>query len=1350
MSIISKVSSVITRFIFERNTKDLAQENIPLNSNEENEILEKEMIKTKEDERFFDGRVTDFVDEKLLLKYVEELFATQADKTEKTQQKRYKDDIVFWTKSSATRSKLVVLEASSGNIDNLASYVFNNHTKSRLVIVGLNKRLQKKLKADLVTLYEERKRSMKQSLPSAKYEETWKEKYNDIPNMTLEALMGPHAFIEDLNVGKANMLAKFPQFDANIEEIICFGETDTLSVDTAKLAQNIKNKPQVFSVTSSSSNQQEEDQWLGIAKKPEEFLKMIVEGQSSETLFGKRTIVGYENITIAKPLQPLLSGVGLQNIAERHGIPLADDFEQSDLDYFIKIMFHGSLYESNITPEGIALMISKGTSSLGAKKALTVAAALMRNIIDQPTSSAVELDFAIGAMVLDGGGDLLKENLSKKVGYKCFYDKAIQILTDKNLEKQDSEKDSVDTIREKALLYTINEYCAAEKRNERVQDYTLGNSGAKALRELGLKFMNKVAKANKIGIRFLKLAVPIFFLGVGATALGVATFFFPPLAVITLPLAITGGVLLGLSISSIIASMVFQVKANKFYTKITSMGFALANSKNIDAQKEIDKELASGIDRIKNDTILDIRNVPKLLKPELQSPIEQEKELIGIIEKVEGEATETSGKVKGKFSIPSIVNYTTNLFSSQAARDRASKNVEYSRNLLSWTQSATSRERLVIVEAQDDIGGRQKNVKEIAKIVFEASTLERVLVAGLTNDLKTEFTDALRLLWKAKYATSLAEKTIFRKYFNKITNVKNIDLDNPSIDTLIDRMGLEQLLGPHKSMEGLNTKFETLQDKFPQFDSGIEEILYFGNHIDLVKDASDLSRKIGRGVPFLTVKSSAINDADVGLWRCSALGSKSFLGELTKSRSSEELLGKNPEGFSNVKICNGFDTVLNLNSFKEERTRLNLSVSQDITQTDLDYFKKIFFDEALYAADTSPGAMDKAISKVTSILMVKAGVDVGNSLKWNILGRPKNIEEEVLYALAFLALDSGVDIIKEVTDKKNVYKDAFEKLYTSFKDEIGLSPDEATRTALIQTIGIYVKNERDNLVIAKMTTDGNKWRNWSIQNANEARRRTKKALIKLLPAAPIFLINVAATITGIVTAIFVPPVAWLIALTAGGCALFGTKLGIKWSAIDEIRTGNSINMQKSNFGSAQAGTVFSDIHKERKYQTEVACLKITKEAKAAKRTIPYLFKSYTAKSGLNSAENSDCKVPKAIQVKPHSELRVIQSSPDIAAASSSQYPCKNGLVQYSDAYEGSIESTDLSVFPLSDDEPHFETDKNKTAKEYSKRDDEPLSFLRALAQADAKKAGSDPIYRRENSINALGEVPKSRVRSGIS
>ncbi len=1208
-----------------------------------------EMNTIRAEEGFLDGRVKGFIDRDKQMSYTMELFKNQANQEKESLKQRYAKNINSWLTSAISRSRLVVIEADHNTIKEIASATFNASPIDRVVIAGLDESKAQSLKNELRKLWKERliaspenyKQLLLNNISDADRDkmvaELLVEKNKDSPpgesiedslqgqspeeflvaqksiaelsggqnlddwleNLSLNELLGPHLQKNNLDLCFESLKEEFPHFDVNIEEVLCIGTSNELVQTLGDLGRksNKGHGVPVFSVKSEAIQKGDDHSlWKCFCTNSKEFITSITSGKSATELIVLEDKEGAKNISLAPTYEELFALGTMQKEMNSQGfneIPL----EQKDLDYFKTILFNEALYCDNTSPDAITKTISKATSKLGAVKALTVARSLWLNMVKMPVSSGVEVDFAIGSMTLDGGNDLAKENLDKKNCYKLFYEDLLDTLVKQGVD----DKTAIKT----AFAQTLNAYVSNEKQDETIKELINSSTGGEAWRDFGLHATNKVKNVNKKGLRILILS-PFLFVG------GLALFIIPGGAV-----ALGSAAIAILAVSTVVAaaSMYFQIRANKKYLPRANSALAEANKKMCDAHntriKLQAKRLTEIKQKIKNNDFEGLRalNASHQPKPNIENtqaqtkdnsrrklfpflyrkrniPLEVKRHMIDKLKAI-NEANNID--IKGELPHGSItremkIEYTMGLFMNQANIAKLSSQEDYAKNLNAWMESGPSRPRMVALEASDD----EKELKELAQVTFNASPLECVVVAGLDANKQKIFKKHLETLWKEKLENSPAKKEQFEKIHRRGSN------EGESIDKLIKNCSLDYLMGPHHFKEDLDLSYDSMQNRFPHFDVNIEEVLCYGSSPELAENLGALGQRIQKGVPVFSVKSTSFQEGedDHGLWKCSCDNPEDFMKGITLGKSAPELIGSNSRGrYENITISPAYQAMFKLSSFHEEMSASEYSKSSgdsetaSIKQEDLDYFKKILFHEALYPANTSPERITQTISKATSKLGAMAGIDVANALIQNLYGNPKSTIVEIAYAISFMALDGGNDLVKENLDIKNIYKNFFEDL-RDWLLKGGQKPEDATKLAFIKTILTYNAIEKSNISIYKNVSGvsgANNWRDLGLENANKARAITRKGTMALRVIKYLFAASVVVGIAGLTVASLgtaLPIIGAAVLGYAGFATAVASSLALAYST-QKIVKANKKYLPIANFAFQQANSRMFDAQKDR-------------------------------------------------------------------------------------------------------------------------------------------------------------------------
>ena len=1152
-----------------------------LNSQEQELLNEMQTVKKKLG--VLDGRVSGFnIDRNKQLDYTIGIFNNQADQSKKSSEQEYEKNIQSWIQSAPSRARLVIVEAEADRLQQLARITFNASPLERVLIVGLTPEMKDGLREELKKLWKERLEksdiNREQFLALSKNNGASGSQNLEaaLDSRTVDQLLGPHLQKEDLDITHAKLSEHFPQFDVNLEEVLCFGKSSNLAENLVSLGQNIQTGVPTFSVKSEPFTENDTGLWKCACRDKTEFTDQLALGKSATELIGKNGDE-YENIDISPSFQALFDITRLKQEMASQGFPdqIIEKIEKKDLDYLKHILFDEALYPANISPNAITKTISKATSKLGALKATKVANSLKWNLVSRPVSSAVEVEFALGSMTLDGGNDLIKEDLDKKDSYKRFYDNLLHALLDKNIVNPE-------TATKIAFAQTINAYCNIEKNNEVIKELERGQTGAEKWRDLGLVATNRVKKVNNYGVKFLQPLMPLFILGI---ILGVAGIVLAPIALpaaVSIGLTVVGGLSFIGASTFTGASMYNQIKANKKQLGRANIALAVANAKKYDAQRERVASTSDKLTQIK-EKLLDDNGIESLRRfneglssREVNArdvqPNDQEvarQTMLNEIHKIENEEIEIDGRVKGHIDRDKQLEYTMDLFYSQASRSKLTSEIEYEKNIQSWIQSAPSRARLVIVEAEAD------RLQQLARITFNASPLERVLIVGLTPEMKDGLREELKKLWKER----LEKSDINREQFLALSK-NNGASGSQNLEAALDSRTVDQLLGPHLQKEDLDITHAKLSEHFPQFDVNLEEVLCFGKSSNLAENLVSLGQNIQTGVPTFSVKSEPFTENDTGLWKCACRDKTEFTDQLALGKSATELIGKNGDEYENIDISPSFQALFDITRLKQEMASQGFpdQIIEKIEKKDLDYLKHILFDEALYPANISPNAITKTISKATSKLGALAGEKVANSLKWNLVGKPASAAVEVNFAIASMTLDGGNDLIKENLDKKTSYKSLFENTLDYFKNE-GMSSQEATKKAFMETVRTYSEIEKNDATMQNIlygSGGAEQWRDFGLKITNRTREKANLGIKSLFPLMPLFIVGALLTFGGFVLIPFALPVAAAIAVSAVGLLITLSSVSAIGVSTKNLAKANRDFLPVSNYAFAQANSKMYD------------------------------------------------------------------------------------------------------------------------------------------------------------------------------
>lgn len=929
---------------------------------------------------------------------------------------------------------------------------------------------------------------------------------------SLKELMGPHMYQEssDLNFDKIKKWDN--NFHVNIEEVFCYGLNNKLAKDALVLSRKID--VPVFSLRSEAFESchkddkglQDQGAWTG-AVKSKDFVKKITAGLTTKDFFEKReeNSDAYKDIKISKNFKELFdldsvrelmkSDKGYYRAIDKNKIDLLNE---DDIDYFKEIFLSQGSYAS-ATPLGISRTISSAASQLAAKKAEGVATSLKYNAINVPTSSAIEVQFTGGTISLDVGGDIIKEELDKGNSYRLMYQNMLgKIVTEyPEIDMQEALKI--------AFTQTVSAYIDIEKSSRMINELERGKLGANQWREFGVKEMNKIIDCNNKAIEIFSKGGYIF----GAQlSLQFSSAIHPALG--ALAFGASGANIVPWSMNAAAAAsglqgLNVQIQALRDHTTNTNTAFSAASSMMYDAQQERALLVDIAVSRFNNH--LDTHKINKgeaeldlselnckqtcdvsLYKSKDYSDEYDDKHEGQMIYEIK-QITEKENST-GLVDLPSGCLYTekvqeehvNTMLYIQAGRSKEISEIMYNKNIISWAQSASARARLVIIEPNISNSG-DNNIIKLAKIAFNASPLERVLITGLDDTKKREdLENALKDLWKKKLkgVASDNENGTPEKSANIEQNIKfflnhfSQPGKNTTVEELLDKLTLEELLGPHLYKTDNDISFKSMNKDFRFFDVTVEEILLVGNRNELITNLADLSQNCKNKPASFSVKSQEIMPGDE-LWKCHALKPADFIENVAKGLGPKDIIGLKEDSsnetvtktYENIKISPIFEKLFDI-AFIEEILGKKPTGEHKISQKDLDYFKEIMFDECLYSADTSPLALPKTMSKASSILLALATRNISNHLYPNMIGYARNAILEVVYANVSSTMDAGTDMIKERIDKKNQYKGLFDNLLNiaihGKTKEVEDKPnmEENICSSFLKTLECYNNNENRN------------------------------------------------------------------------------------------------------------------------------------------------------------------------------------------------------------------------------------------------------------------------------------------------
>ena len=606
----------------------------------------------------------------------------------------------------------------------------------------------------------------------------------------------------------------------------------------------------------------------------------------------------------------------------------------------------------------------------------------------------------------------------------------------------------------------------------------------------------------------------------------------------------------------------------------------------------------------------------------------------------------TKGKLpkKTKITQESIREYTKILFTSMAKRSNKSTEEEHKKYYEKFIHSAEYRSRLVIIETPEE----DEDIKLLANNIYKSSPENRLLLIGLNGNKKDMLLDEMRdllvseRLIKCKDYKDL-DGNIFndRKYiaheiasilqrenkldeiikFNKdqfgneegyneedpdtiINDFVNLCDDPKNLDSLKKLIPEELLIKPHLYQEDNDINKKTLQERYPHFEENIEDMVVLCHNKDVAKTAFETSVEIKENpIPVLIIKSREFEEDDIGDFHCACKGHEGYkavleaiaFGNTTAeiiglekaeanvnqsfSRLSQNGIATNSE-YKHVTVSAVFNNLFNLNIIKNK-----LSQNKDkVCEEDVNYMRTILLDETLYEAGMSPEKSTQTISKSDSKLAALAGEIISDSLDFNIIGLPKSVIQEVKYAIAFMALDTGVDFEDEILKNKDLYRLIFQKSKKSYLEE-NIDSATATEKAYIKTLNFFVAI-KNNPKIKEEKLKGEISRELAYMKVNEAVDLAKETgkNFKLLPYMSVLglgmgILSVIAL--SVATAGFglIIPAAIGVGLSLAGLTFSLARVGMLYIGLRKNRRTNKQLIPRSNFFSKDATFKIGDVFK---------------------------------------------------------------------------------------------------------------------------------------------------------------------------
>ncbi|MFB1039438.1 MAG: hypothetical protein QMC35_03175, partial [Polaribacter sp.] len=150
------------------------------------------------------------------------------------------------------------------------------------------------------------------------------------------------------------------------------------------------------------------------------------------------------------------------------------------------------------------------------------------------------------------------------------------------------------------------------------------------------------------------------------------------------------------------------------------------------------------------------------------------------------------------------------------------------------------------------------------------------------------------------------------------------------------------------------------------------------------------------GVPTLSIKSKEFTNEYTGEYECCGNNENSLLNTVTACMSAKDILGvttrDGTKTYENVTISPVYQ-----NQFAQLQGQNDEAIA---------LLKDLIFDNALFEANMSPKRSTVTISKGSSKKDAQAGVNVADSLIYNLILYPKNLATEAEEGCSFVVNDS--------------------------------------------------------------------------------------------------------------------------------------------------------------------------------------------------------------------------------------------------------------------------------------------------------------------------------------------------------
>ena len=1111
---------------------------------------------------------------------VSSIFESLANEKIAKKEDEYVEDFNAWSNSQNDRYRLVIVEATNFSTEHLAQTIINSKPIERVLLVNLTPSKQDELKEAL-------EKQVKEKYPNNLHEFSGEKSCKD--------LMGPHLFLPDLKINLTNLKKIDSSFDANLEELCCIGKSSELPENVLKLSNSIKDIPFLTICTDTDTT--------------ENWMYSIEDSDKKDALLTSLTSAKDSKSIIENTEIPLIQANSDCFTRFNTASGNSDLLNNSDINFLKSALFTEVLAPAYTSPNELDLANSSAASIVGVKKAKEVSKVIGNVLWGDYSVSATELKFAVANMLRDGGSDQIKERSDMLSSYRAFFNNTQVALIDNGKTLKEAT-----TI---ALNETIDLYLDIEKFNKNIHNLiNHTDNGAKAWRNYGIEYSNKVKNANEKGLKILKVAPILFATSLIAEVVGYFSFMaalkniFP-----VLQSALTYGSV-GSSTGVTGKSMFHQIAANKKYLTHANIALAEANMKFTAAQaernhlieertKEVIKEIKTTtpeVDKTKHKnlneslyiadipeektfqpglTLKGTRNLPYLKlqnnKNVVTQPFIKGEDSIttqgreNIFKKTEEIIKQDNDKgFLGEIDTTAEVaeKYARDILTRVAQRELYSLSHDYQKDVDLWKESASSRSRLVIIEATSET-----DFKILAEAIYSAAALDRVLVVGLDDDKKDKLTEGFKEYVQDKLSALKGNER--EEFKGRILKVTGHEIGDTSQDINFNNTSLNQFFGPHIHQEELTINSEFLKEKYPEFEVNIEEVLLYANSEELAVALNPLGLALQEdGVPTLSIKSKEFTNEYTGEYECCGNNENSLLNTVTACMSAKDILGvttrDGTKKYENVTISPVYQ-----NQFAQLQGQNDEAIA---------LLKDLIFDNALFEANMSPKRSTVTISKGSSKKDAQAGVNVADSLIYNLILYPKNLATEAEEGCSFVVNDSGVDSLKENMAKRIAYREFFcERLQEHRKNHSADSSETPVKKASEDFIKLYhtIKGGSEINSLEKEAMTSRQASYTLVDKAKNSVRKLDKNKLK-----SIAIIAITGTIIGAATfaaslALGGLPFIPLIAIAAVGTTLVAAKLITLRSTLNKIKFINAFTLGSANKLSKKGSELYSTINKKR-------------------------------------------------------------------------------------------------------------------------------------------------------------------------